>query len=107
MAMKGRPGQEGKGPRQEVKGAEPSQEMGVRGQRAEEDQRLLADDGGRNVKDKLAFHQKGKEKMDASKKISSFLSPAFLALIAANPPAVLGHYTVYMFLPAVSSHFLE
>ena len=34
---------------------------------------------------------------------SSFLSLPFLVLVAANPPAVLGHYTVYLFLPAVSS----
>lgn len=30
------------------------------------------------------------------------LTPSFLALLAANPPAVAAHYTVYMFLPAVS-----
>ena len=28
--------------------------------------------------------------------------PPFLALLAANPPAVLAHYTVYLFLPEVS-----
>ena len=89
MAMKGRP----------------RQEVAVRSQKAEEDQSLLADDEGRAAKEKLILHQKGG--IEGGKTTSSFLSLPFLALVAANPPAVLGHYTVYMFLPAVSGRFLE
>ena len=67
-------------------------------QQAEEDERLLADEG-RIVKKQMPKVQKQHKE---GKSVSSFLSPPFLALVAANPPAVLGHYTVYMFLPAVS-----
>ena len=88
----------------------PRQELAVRRQKAEEDQRLLADDEGRIGKEKLGglhHHRQKKGGIQGGKNFSSFLSPPFLALVAANPPAVLGHYTVYMFLPAVSCHFLE
>ena len=87
----------------------PRQELAVRRQKAEEDQRLLADDEGRIGKEKLGgvHHHQKKGGIPGGKNFSSFLSPPFLALVAANPPAVLGHYTVYMFLPAVSCHFLE
>ena len=78
----------------------PRQEMGVPRQKAEEDQRLLADEEGRSAQEKLVLHKK--DGIQGGKNISSFLSLPFLALVAANPPAVLGHYTVYMFLPAVS-----
>ena len=69
----------------------------VRRQQAEEDERLLADEGRIAKKEKP-----GEQRHKGGKSVSSFLSPPFLALVAANPPAVLGHYTVYMFLPAVS-----
>ena len=69
---------------------------------AEEDQGLLADDDGRVAKEKSPVEERHKGRMKGEKNISSFLSPPFIALVAANPPAVLGHYTVYMFLPAVS-----
>ena len=84
----------------------PRQELAVRRQKAEEDQRLLADDEGRIGKEKLGgvHHHQKKGGIPGGKNFSSFLSPPFLALVAANPPAVLGHYTVYMFLPAVSCH---
>ena len=80
---------------------EPRQEQ-VNCRQAEEDQGLLADDDGRVAKEKLPVEERHKGGMKGEKNISSFLSPSFLALVAANPPAVLGHYTVYMFLPAVS-----
>ena len=97
MAMKG-------GPRQKVdnipmKGGPREKKVDdVRRQQVEEDERLLADEGRIGKKEMPGVQQQHK----GSKSISSFLSPPFLALVAANPPAVLGHYTVYMFLPAVS-----
>ena len=92
------------GPRQKVDNipmkGEPRREKkvdDVRRQQVEEDERLLADEGRIGKKEMPGVKQR-----KGSKSISSFLSPPFLALVAANPPAVLGHYTVYMFLPAVS-----
>ena len=70
----------------------------VKGKQSEEDQKLLA--GERRI-DKEESLGGGEEVVKKTK--ASFLSLPFLALVAANPPAVLGHYTVYTFLPAVSS----
>ena len=69
----------------------------VKGKQFEEDQKLLT--GERRI-DKVESLEGGEEVVKKTK--YSFLSLPFLVLVAANPPAVLGHYTVYMFLPAVS-----
>ena len=70
----------------------------VKGKQSEEDQKLLAGERRLDKEDSL----EGRGEM-VKKTKSSFLSLPFLVLVAANPPAVLGHYTVYLFLPAVSS----
>ena len=70
----------------------------VKGKQSEEDQKLLA--GERRIDKEESLEGRGEM---VKKTKSSFLSLPFLVLVAANPPAVLGHYTVYMFLPAVSS----
>ena len=78
----------------------------VKDKQSEEDQKLLA--GERRLEKEESIGggeevEEGGEKEVEKKTKSSFLSLPFLVLVAANPPAVLGHYTVYLFLPAVSS----
>ena len=78
----------------------------VKGKQSEEDQKLLAGERRLDKEESLEGGgevEEGGEKEVVKKTKSSFLSLPFLVLVAANPPAVLGHYTVYLFLPAVSS----